>query len=296
MARGTELTRILDLISAEKQQKIIPANIKSGIEVLGITGEYTGIKTYSSVSAMNNDLANIQENEIAKVVVDDVTTYYIKNTTMKELYKEGTTLSPTNYAQAQIQIANLLDEEVLPYTELEYIQSTGTQYINTDIVLDSTNIVETTIRDFDMSVRADYTIWSANNGVWDSGQYILVSYDQKVWWCCGTNIQLPITSSGEYKITVQGTGVKVNDTTVRAVGSYSGTVSNLCIMNTAGSRLGKYKLCEIKVLDSTGTTTLYDLIPVKMKSDDEICLYDKVEGEFYTNDGTGDFIAGPEID
>ena len=85
MAGGTELTRILDLILAEKRQKIIPEHIKSGIEVLGVTGEYTGIKTYSSVTAMNNDLANIQENEIAKVVVDDVITYYIKNTTMKEL-------------------------------------------------------------------------------------------------------------------------------------------------------------------------------------------------------------------
>ena len=76
--------------------------IKQGETILGITGTYTGsaMKEYASETAMNNDIANIQEGEVVKVVVTSgiagdvdnplttTITHYIKETTMKKLVKE----------------------------------------------------------------------------------------------------------------------------------------------------------------------------------------------------------------
>lgn len=70
--------------------------IKSGVKILGIIGTYTGssMKEYASTTAMNSDIANISSGEVVKVVDSGVTTFYIKETTMKKLVKEEDTLSP----------------------------------------------------------------------------------------------------------------------------------------------------------------------------------------------------------
>ena len=98
--------------------------IKSGETILGITGTYSdAMKSYNSETAMNNDIANIQEGEVVKVVVTSgtagdvdnplttTTTHYIKETTMKKLVKEEDTLSPADAQQAETQVGNLLGEE-----------------------------------------------------------------------------------------------------------------------------------------------------------------------------------------
>ena len=42
-----------------------------------------------------------------------------------------------------------------------------------------------------------------------------------------------------------------------------------------------------------GDTLLRDFVPCYRKSDNVLGMYDIVEGEFYTNSGTGQFLAGP---
>ena len=42
-------------------------------------------------------------------------------------------------------------------------------------------------------------------------------------------------------------------------------------------------------------TVVFNGIPAKRKSDNVVGLYDLVGDTFYTNSGTGDFIAGPEV-
>lgn len=86
--------------------------IKSGETILGITGTYSdAMKSYNSETAMNNDIANIQEGEVVKVVVTSgvagdvdnplttTTTHFIKETTMKKLVKEEDTISPQEYEE-----------------------------------------------------------------------------------------------------------------------------------------------------------------------------------------------------
>ena len=66
--------------------------------------------------------------------------------------------------------------------------------------------------------------------------------------------------------------------------------------NTTQWRRGStYKLKSMKIWD--GNTLLYDFIPVKRTSDNEICLFDKVSHTFFTKNSecTLSFIAGPEV-
>ena len=52
-----------------------------------------------------------------------------------------------------------------------------------------------------------------------------------------------------------------------------------------------YKLYNFKIYEND--TLIRDFIPVKnILNDNKICLYDKVEGKFYYNAGSGEFIAG----
>ena len=86
--------------------------IKLGETILGVTGTYSdAMKEYASETAMNNDIANIQEGEVVKVVVTSgiagdvdnplttTTTHFIKETTMKKLVKEEDTISPQEYEE-----------------------------------------------------------------------------------------------------------------------------------------------------------------------------------------------------
>ena len=91
--------------------------IKSGETILGIQGTYAGstMKEYSSVTDMNNDIVNIAEGELVKVVASGVTTYYIKETisgtaTMTKLVKESETISPQDFEEAEDQIGDLFGE------------------------------------------------------------------------------------------------------------------------------------------------------------------------------------------
>lgn len=79
----------------------VTANIiKSGETILGVTGTYAGtanMKSYTSETDMNNDIASISNGEVVKVVANNVTTFYVKETTMKKLVKEEDTISPAEY-------------------------------------------------------------------------------------------------------------------------------------------------------------------------------------------------------
>lgn len=84
--------------------------IKQGETILGITGTYEGyvIKEYATETEMNEDILNISEGEIVKVIDSGTITYYIKETSMKKLVKEEDTLSPAEYQQSETLVADIL--------------------------------------------------------------------------------------------------------------------------------------------------------------------------------------------
>ena len=111
----TEVT--VNAVTSAIDNNIQAGNIKSGVTILGVQGTYAGstMKEYASVTDMNNDIVNIAEGELVKVVASGVTTYYIKETisgtaTMTKLVKESETISPQDFEEAEDQIGDLFGE------------------------------------------------------------------------------------------------------------------------------------------------------------------------------------------
>ena len=56
---------------------------------------------------------------------------------------------------------------------------------------------------------------------------------------------------------------------------------------------GNMKMYNLKIYQANKLTNEY--IPCYRKTDNKAGLYDLVNGKFYTNDGTGEFILGGEV-
>ena len=60
----------------------------------------------------------------------------------------------------------------------------------------------------------------------------------------------------------------------------------------ANALYSKMKYYSVKIYEKDTEELILDLIPAKDEND-VVCMYDLVNGKFYYNSGTGDFIAGP---
>ena len=103
----------INAVTSAIDANIIAGNIKNGVTILGITGNYEGsgsaMKEFASVAAMNAAIATIAEGEVVKVTTGP--TYYIKDTgVMVQLVKETETLTPTEYNGAVVDTNAILGE------------------------------------------------------------------------------------------------------------------------------------------------------------------------------------------
>ena len=179
---------------------------------------------------------------------------------------------------------NIKSAQRLPagYTELEYLESTGAQYIDTEITptanfefyidaslsASSSYIFATS----DNSIRVGYynstTLASSINDNWNNGGIAFGGLDNK----------FHIGLSPHWTLNYNG-----NKRFVERPYSPSGT-----------ARLfpsGPSKIYSAELYD--GKTLVFHLIPTKRNSDGVLGMYDTVSGTFFTNAGTGTFIAGP---
>ena len=194
---------------------------------------------------------------------------------------------------------------VKPYIELDYIQSSGTQYINTGVYPTKDGKV---VFDFDLLDTNVSNNWlfgcrygTAQQGEFfncafvysDDAPHIQSNYDSTV----GTLVDI---SYGRHVINKDKNITYLDDVKVdeATYGSFNSTwpLSLFALRNGSSSydtRKAVIKLYSAKIY--INDVLVRDYIPVKRKLDNAICLYDKVTEEFYTNDGTGTFIAGNEI-
>jgi len=99
---GNTMSMLIEYSLLTQALQLTPDKIKAGVTILGVTGTYggQGIKEYASETDMNNDIDNIAEGEVVKVVINGTTAFYLKETTMKKLIKEEDTLSASEYDEA----------------------------------------------------------------------------------------------------------------------------------------------------------------------------------------------------
>ena len=185
----------------------------------------------------------------------------------------------------------------LPYdAEIEYLESTGSQWINTGINCNSNYILEVEVqgakgREGILGARISSTN-SAHSLVYPSGKEVIryTSGDMNSNIFGNVNLSLYNILKADYN------KLYINDA---LVGTSSKSVAftlnfpyYLFALNTNGSvsNLGakKIKMCRIWDEDSL----LLDLIPVRKGQVGY--MYDKMSRQLLGNQGTGDFILGPD--
>lgn len=213
-----KLRRIL----REKNEKIIPGNIKAGITIFGVEGTY--------------------ENEPK-------------------------------------------------YTELEYIESTGLEYINTGL-FPTNHLIE---------IKFQYTKATDNSSIFGSYNpgFHLTWYKSK-WYFGKGNVEGNVNGTSclnickvEYNKENQ---LIINEQVLNnEINAYADNDKLSLFSRTRdGWNKATAKLFYCKIYNKSNGTLVRDLIPAKDITN-TVCLYDKVNKTFLYNAGTGEFIAGGVI-
>lgn len=196
---------------------------------------------------------------------------------------------------------------ILPpeYQQVQWLQSTGTQYINTGIVIPS-NYER-------LEIKLQCGSYSSNSryfGSWsDSNKASIIGYSNSgpldQIYLGRTTVNVTTTQSGiDYTIDVTAdngtiTGVwcraNVNATYSGLVGAYQSASRRECIFAqlTNGIQYGSAKIYYYRLHTSNGLAC--DFVPCYRKRDNKPGMYDLVTNTFFTNAGTGEFITGNPV-
>lgn len=226
---------------------------------------------------------------------------------LEEHLKADGIFIPRNFRNYTETTYQMVEKKRLPdgYTQVEYIESTGTQYIDTGFKPNQ-----------DTRVVAKYQMTNGNDSVWyklwgsGNGSY---TNDFSAWSKGTTNIQHYYGSETVTETFTNGVVVEIdaNKNVWRYNGSskiyssqtfscgYSMYIFNINTDTNSAYVPAKMKLYSFKIYDND--TLVRDFVPcIKGEGTDSVAgLYDLVNGVFYTNAGTGVFSIGntvqPEI-
>ncbi len=188
------------------------------------------------------------------------------------------------------------------YQQVEYIESTGTQYIDTKFVPDQ-----------DTSVLIDYQLTEVtpsfifgtrghndNDGYINSYTLNIASDTNRYVSFYNTYCDTSSLADTEKHIIYKNKNKLYIDNTLIATAVESDFTAesslNLlacCHVGTNGYLPTKAKLYSFSIFDNT--TLVKKLMPCYRVSDGEIGLLDIINNEFYTNSGTGEFLKGNNI-
>ena len=186
------------------------------------------------------------------------------------------------------------------YKAVEYIESTGTQYIDTGFKPNQNTRME--VKFNASSLSADRFVFGARTTATSKAFAAYVKSDGKIY----SNYRTYNTNSGYTYTANQDVTVDLNKNKFYVDGTLKTTHSsgnfttdyNLTLfgLNTSGGVQSGFvgKIYYAKLYDNG--TLIRDFIPAYRMSDGEVGLYDKVTGAFYTNQGTGTFSKGSNVD
>lgn len=231
----------------------------------------------------------------------------VKGATAPDTYEEYNATTTNIYLDKPIEAkANIPNE----YEEVEYIESTGTQYINTNIIPTDTTGVEAKIticndNNKDNIIMGCRETTSGENRYWidvdwTTNDTIIFGFNNNTsanerYSLKGSDVGKPFIISMNY----------MNDRTGKINGiTYDTSISSKTLVSIskpiyifAGNRSGNVayqysgKLYNFKI--TNGTNVIRNFVPCYRNSDNVAGLYDLVNNVFYTNQGTGNFIVGP---
>ena len=187
----------------------------------------------------------------------------------------------------------------LPYdAEVQYLEASGTQYINTGAYLNTSNFE---IGYEQVGVGTEKHWGYAHQGV-PNGAWVSVMHDIACFGQITNNVTIsPYLTSGNNILKYTQSGITVNGTTLSKTFSLGG-VDNLNTFavpifgwydfDSRGIQYSQnYQLKSFYIKNND--VLVVDMIPVRKNGVGY--MYDKVSGQLFGNAGTGDFIIGPDV-
>lgn len=177
--------------------------------------------------------------------------------------------------------------------KLKYIQSTGTQYINTGFAPNqSTRVVCDTVF---AAVSVGAWLFGARHEIADrTFGFLTYQNNYRSDFDTSSDGTITETQSGRFTIDKDGNITKINGSTVKTAtaGTFQCSHSLFLFANNNNgtvSGYGKATVYSCQIYDNG--TLVRDFIAAKL-SDGTVGLYDKLNGLLYINVGTGTFISG----
>ena len=259
----------------------------------GLVDTYT--ITYTDGTTQTYEVTNGEDGEVTQVQLDEVIAEnnYLNSIIDQIVPKDtqsGTSVSIDDTLNAKMNIElnpSELEQRNLPkeYTQVDYIESSGTQYIDTGYT------ISTLGQQYKALIDCQYTNLPTSNK-------ILIASDVNAW-CGATSNYYGV--GGEYVSNTLVTERALIDVSFGSQTIFK--INNETITKPIVNQLGNVILfginpyySNVKIfsckLYNASNTLVRDLIPCYRNSDNEIGMYDLVNNQFYTNAGTGTFTKG----
>lgn len=179
------------------------------------------------------------------------------------------------------------------YTRLEYIQSTGEQFVDTGISVP--HATARIIVDFaPTSVAGDHKSITghANTAFSWTTNFLFINGEKSTITLNGVDTGIVASVGTRYVVDYNQASYSINggdhvSTTRSFTDGYNDTIFY------SSGKYGEFKLYSYQLYN--GSTLIRDLAPCK-NPDGEVGLYDTITGEFFGNAGVGAFVAGEELE
>lgn len=216
----------------------------------------------------------------------------------------GGDITHEEYLQ-DVELARSILEDFIRYNELQYIESTGTQYFDTEYYPNQNTKIEMIVETLNLtstfvpfgtreSSRLDY-IAGIN---FNNQNYIQFNTNTAEYFGNSNNFLNAkikvILYNGYFKVEYIGDSTKNIEGTFATRDNFQCLTSLYlgCLNNNGSTRYldQKYRIFSTKIFEND--VLIKDYIPVLDRFNDKACLYDKINESYLYNSGTGNMIAG----
>ena len=228
--------------------------------------------------------------------------FFVATTSTVTISDDSAKVSRANFKRAALALRLLGGGDNLPagYTRLDFLESTGSQYIDTGLTANQASAFRV-----DCEINANSGVVSGavfgaqNGGVYQDragwSEYTAGTQGWLFWGWTSESTVLPTPPTERHRVELSQTGLYYNGSQLRNLSGNNGfRTSGICwlfarnrpdtvvtkyhgkIYSFNFSQDGKPQLNFVPVLDPTGTP----------------CMYDTVSKQAFKNDGSGQFIAG----
>lgn len=177
------------------------------------------------------------------------------------------------------------------YTKLKYLESSNTQYINTNYVVKAAETIEVDYELRSLSKTGDKFILGCTDG--SNGIWVETYGNSNKWYyrfgsTSSSNRNYSSFSSGTLAIKKQHFSVGDTDNSI----GYAAMPNRSLILFGRLNQSDSFKGCWVRISEArikNGNTMVHRYVPAQRDSDSVLGLLDLVDGEFYTNAGSGTF-------